>query len=273
MILKIRDSSFEAYKSRLERIKRDPNSTTKELKDIVDRRKEITKKLKELTKDTSKMDRKEFWYKFTDIFDAISQRVDGIDNYSHFDNIDKIPDTDNIKMRLMSRFNDKTIKRIKTNINIPGRVFFDGIHNSYEVVNNVSFEVITDLPIDFNRVYTRKEVLDLYNTKKIFFKNMRLDTTNEKINSSSEFLDFYGCKNELEMPHCLCGGTSVFPAWYEQPLTIEIIRRSGDMKSQIATLTEQYITQNKILAKEIKVIISKSLFFDTSINELFSVLI
>ena len=233
MLIKMNDyTKFGEYKKEIEKIVNSSDGTTQDLKDLVEKRMNLKKEFNLLKQTFSKQSLANFTRKFFDVFKL------EFNDYG-FDSFQEVLDDDALKSKVLSKFNDKRIKFMNTDMVVENYVYVD--HMGYKSNKSVGFKVLCDMPIDESKVYTKKEVLELYNAKKLLIIDKEYSYTDQMPNMSENFNDFYTNNHGYG-----------FPEWYEQPLAMSIIKVDPKFRKMMFVEYAKYSAESKELAKMIK---------------------
>ena len=103
---------------------------------------------------------------------------------------------------------------------------------------------MSDEKIDENKVYTKRELLNLYRSKKLLIVDKEYSYTDKEPNASGNFTEL----------HVTSDGYGL-PCWYEQPVSLAILKIDPKYRKMMFDVYSKYAKESKELAKKIKEIL------------------
>ena len=142
-------------------------------------------------------------------------------------------DFDELYEKVISNFKDKNTKTIKTNFSYDWPPDYD---NWGPESNAVSFQVITDISLEENHRYTKKEIDFLLENKKIIILKM---------------LEDHMENDELNMAKKLTKKANIYQSWWAQPIAINYIRNDKNLCNQMFELIDNFMRETSIIKEKI----------------------
>lgn len=208
------------------------------MQEIAASKKTTIKRIEELQKNKNNMPITEYIDEFLNIFylgypyrdygkNLKTGALKGIDN------------NDILKKELLKQIDDKTLKKLKTNI-VEAPSYW-GDDPDYEDPNkNLTFFVLSKEKLNLHKTYSQEEILELYHSKKIFVLGINKKETKQEANDTDFLQKIYARRDGSYY--------TTFPDWYMQPIAAEIIRDNPEINKQVEAVLAEFKAESKELA-------------------------
>ena len=206
--------------------------------EIANYRRNIARKIENLQKNKNNMPITEFIEEFLDLFYFDYPTWNHKTN-SHINFLRDIDNNDILKKEILKQFEDKTLKKLKTNI-VEAPSYW-GDDSDYEEPNkNLTFFVLSKEKLDLHKTYSQEEILELYHSKKIFVLGINKKETKQEANDTDFLQKIYARRDGSYY--------TTFPDWYMQPIAAEIIRDNPEINKQVEAVLAEFKAESKDLA-------------------------